>query len=155
MMVINITTLKNKALELGCEVKENVSMAEHTSFKAGGNADIMVMPQNTEELKKVLSLLADADAYAAFSGSKACLPCMRPAHGDIYAVLRALQPHIRERAVAGGAVVGRNGYGGVELIGKPFVTVVLQGIAVAMDEAVAIHRQNSMDSLHIGYDRRI
>lgn len=50
-------------------VKENVSMAEHTSFKAGGKADIMVMPQNTEDLRKVLGLLADADVQSMILGN--------------------------------------------------------------------------------------
>ncbi len=40
---------------------ENVPMAEHSSFKAGGHADMMVMPQSIEELKEVLQILADAD----------------------------------------------------------------------------------------------
>lgn len=40
---------------------ENVPMAEHTSFKAGGNADMMVIPQNVDELKYVLQTLADSD----------------------------------------------------------------------------------------------
>lgn len=39
---------------------ENVPMAEHSSFKAGGNADMMVMPQSIDELKDVLQILADA-----------------------------------------------------------------------------------------------
>ena len=39
---------------------ENVSMAQHTSFKAGGNADMMVLPQNIDELKYVLQTLANS-----------------------------------------------------------------------------------------------
>lgn len=50
-------TLKNKIDEKFIE--ENVPMSEHTSFKAGGNARMMISPQNTEELKTVLSVLAD------------------------------------------------------------------------------------------------
>lgn len=37
-------------------VRENESMAEHTSFKAGGIADLFVEPQNEEQLKRVLQL---------------------------------------------------------------------------------------------------
>lgn len=40
---------------------ENVPMAEHSSFKAGGNADLMVLPQSIEQLKDVLQILADGD----------------------------------------------------------------------------------------------
>lgn len=39
---------------------ENVSMAQHTSFKAGGSADMMVIPQNIDELKYVLQTLANS-----------------------------------------------------------------------------------------------
>lgn len=45
----------------GKYIIENVPMAEHSSFKAGGNADMMVMPQSIDELKYVLQILADAD----------------------------------------------------------------------------------------------
>lgn len=36
---------------------ENADMAKHTSFKAGGSAEILVEPQDIDQLKKVLSLL--------------------------------------------------------------------------------------------------
>lgn len=36
---------------------ENVSMAQYTSFKAGGAADMMVLPQDVEELKIALDVL--------------------------------------------------------------------------------------------------
>lgn len=36
---------------------ENAPMHKHTSFKAGGNAEILVEPQSIEELKAVLQLL--------------------------------------------------------------------------------------------------
>jgi len=39
--------------------KENVStnepMKNHTSFKVGGNADILVMPEDAEQLKRIMS----------------------------------------------------------------------------------------------------
>lgn len=38
---------------------EDVPMAQHTSFRAGGHADLMVIPQEMEDLKAVLALLAD------------------------------------------------------------------------------------------------
>ena len=37
-------------------VRENEPMAAHTSFKAGGRADLFVEPQNGEQLRKVLQL---------------------------------------------------------------------------------------------------
>ena len=37
-------------------VRENEPMAEHTSFKAGGRADLFVEPQSEEQLRKVLQL---------------------------------------------------------------------------------------------------
>lgn len=38
-------------------LKQNVPMCEHTSFKIGGNADLFVTPQSTEELSAVLECL--------------------------------------------------------------------------------------------------
>ena len=38
-------------------VTENASMAEHTSFRAGGCADLIAAPENTGELRAVLRLL--------------------------------------------------------------------------------------------------
>ena len=40
---------------------ENVPMAEHSSFKAGGSADLMVMPQSIDQLKEVLQILSGGD----------------------------------------------------------------------------------------------
>ena len=37
-------------------IKTNVSMASYTTFRAGGNAEIMISPQNLEELKNVVKL---------------------------------------------------------------------------------------------------
>lgn len=41
-------------------ISENVSMAAHTSFKAGGCADLMVEPQDPEQLKAVLTILSES-----------------------------------------------------------------------------------------------
>ena len=38
-------------------VKENENMAEHTTFKCGGNASLYVAPNSTDELVKVLEVL--------------------------------------------------------------------------------------------------
>ncbi len=53
------TLLMNKIDENN--IIENVPMAEYTSFKAGGNADMMVLPQNIDELKYTLQTLADSE----------------------------------------------------------------------------------------------
>ena len=54
MMVINITNLKNKALALGCEVKENVSMKDYTTFKTGGNCQLLISPNSTGALSEIV-----------------------------------------------------------------------------------------------------
>lgn len=58
-----MTVLINKLSEI--TGKENVTeacdMSRFTSFRAGGKADCMVQPQNTEQLKAVLQLLAAGD----------------------------------------------------------------------------------------------
>lgn len=41
------------------QVLEDAPMAKFTSFRAGGNADLLVQPQNTEELKMVLQILQE------------------------------------------------------------------------------------------------
>ena len=51
-----INILKQKLSELNIEFKENAPMKEHTSFKIGGNADLLAVVKNTEELKSVISL---------------------------------------------------------------------------------------------------
>lgn len=38
-------------------IRENVSMANHTTFRTGGNADIMICPQTKEELKNIVKFL--------------------------------------------------------------------------------------------------
>ncbi len=41
-------------------VRKNVSMADFTSFRAGGPADLMVSPAGSEQLQEVLQFLAEA-----------------------------------------------------------------------------------------------
>lgn len=43
----------------GIFIEENVPMAQHTSFRAGGNAAMMVTPADAEELKAVLTVLEE------------------------------------------------------------------------------------------------
>ena len=52
-----ITALKDKIDDRF--IMENVPMSQHTSFKAGGAARLMVVPQTAEELKAVLRVLSD------------------------------------------------------------------------------------------------
>lgn len=42
-------------------VKENENMAEHTTFKCGGNASLYIAPNSTDELVKVLEVLREED----------------------------------------------------------------------------------------------
>lgn len=41
-------------------IKENEPMKNHTSFKVGGPADILLIPQSKEELQKVLTICKDS-----------------------------------------------------------------------------------------------
>ncbi|MDO4546188.1 MAG: UDP-N-acetylmuramate dehydrogenase [Bacillota bacterium] len=46
--------------ELGQKIiEENASMADHTSFKTGGNAALLLTPQTIEDLKKGLQILTE------------------------------------------------------------------------------------------------
>ncbi len=51
--------MKDKLREIvGADsVKENENMAEHTTFKCGGNASLYIAPNSTDELVKVLEVL--------------------------------------------------------------------------------------------------
>ncbi len=61
MMVINITRLKNKALSLGCEVKENVSMKDYTTFKTGGNCELLISPNSVSALGEIIKECNNSD----------------------------------------------------------------------------------------------
>jgi UDP-N-acetylmuramate dehydrogenase len=60
-----------KELESTAETLCDVPMAEHTTFKAGGKADAMVIPKNEEELQEVLRYLSGSgiDYYVMGKGS--------------------------------------------------------------------------------------
>lgn len=47
---------KLKAVIDESRIKTNVSLAEYTTFRTGGNADVFITPQNTDELKNVVKL---------------------------------------------------------------------------------------------------
>ncbi len=59
---MSLEKIKEKLLKMMDEqfILEDVPMARYTSFKAGGNADMMVIPQYIEELKDVLEILAES-----------------------------------------------------------------------------------------------
>ncbi len=48
--------VKSAAAGLGCEFFENARMSNFTSFKTGGEADLIVMPNSIEALKTILLL---------------------------------------------------------------------------------------------------
>lgn len=48
--------VKSTALSLGCDFDENIPMSARTSFKTGGNAEIMLYPDNTDALKTILKV---------------------------------------------------------------------------------------------------
>ncbi|MFQ7473008.1 MAG: UDP-N-acetylmuramate dehydrogenase [Anaerovoracaceae bacterium] len=56
---MDINMIKNMLIaELGRDsVRENAAMDRYTSFRAGGCADVMIEPSDTEELKTVLRIL--------------------------------------------------------------------------------------------------
>ncbi len=60
-MSLNLNEIKNimaQKVDMN-NILEDVPMSQHTSFRAGGNADMMVIPQNVDELKAVLQVLRD------------------------------------------------------------------------------------------------
>lgn len=51
-----IDIVKNTALNLGCEFCEKARMSDYTSFKTGGLADLIVMPDSIDALNKLLGV---------------------------------------------------------------------------------------------------
>ena len=51
------------------ELRFNESMARHTSFRIGGNAEVMAFPKTAEELGKLLKSSALLDSKAAILGA--------------------------------------------------------------------------------------
>ena len=51
--------VKSAALKIGCAFDENIPMSTRTSFKTGGNAEIMLYPDNIDALKTVLKVCKD------------------------------------------------------------------------------------------------
>ena len=51
------------------QITENADMSRHTSFKAGGCADVLVCPSDEEQLQKVLEVLAGVPHMILGNGS--------------------------------------------------------------------------------------
>ena len=49
--------------------KFNESMAKHTSFRIGGNAEVMAFPKSAEELSKLLQICAELEVKPAILGA--------------------------------------------------------------------------------------
>lgn len=52
-----------------CELKFDESMAKHTSFRIGGNAEVFALPQNREELAEILRLSANCGVKPVILGA--------------------------------------------------------------------------------------
>lgn len=61
--------IKSAAAELGCEFCENTRMANFTSFKTGGEAGLIVMPNGIDALKKILALCRENDIKTYIIGN--------------------------------------------------------------------------------------
>lgn len=57
----NIEKIIIGAEKAGVEYRLNALMSEYTSFKTGGPADVLVLPKNEPELRRVLSLCYDEE----------------------------------------------------------------------------------------------
>ena len=55
----NTEKIISGAEKAGIEYRLNAPMSEYTSFKTGGPADILILPKNEPELRRVLSLCDD------------------------------------------------------------------------------------------------
>ena len=51
------------------QIIENADMSRHTSFKAGGCADILVCPHDADQLQKVLAVVAGVPHMVLGNGS--------------------------------------------------------------------------------------
>lgn len=54
---------------LSCSVRLNELMSGHTSFKIGGPADILVLPESAEQLKEVLHIISRAEVPLTLLGN--------------------------------------------------------------------------------------
>ncbi len=66
-----LTLLQQKMADFSdlCQLKLNESMAKHTSFRIGGNAEVMAFPKSREELAAILRLAAELGQTPAILGA--------------------------------------------------------------------------------------
>ena len=66
-----LTVLQQKLhkASLACELKYNEPMSRHTSFRIGGNAEVMAFPSNAEELAQILRFAAECGVKPAILGA--------------------------------------------------------------------------------------
>lgn len=66
-----LTVLQQKMADFSrlCQLKMNESMARHTSFRIGGNAEVMAFPKSREALAALLRLAAELDQIPAILGA--------------------------------------------------------------------------------------
>ena len=68
---MKITPLQGKINEFSpsCALKMNESMGKHTSFRIGGEAEIMAFPKNTDELAEILKISRLLDCKCRILGA--------------------------------------------------------------------------------------
>lgn len=66
-----MTVLQQKMADFApkCELKFDELMARHTSFRIGGNAEVMAFPKNAEELAEILKIAAHLGIQPAILGA--------------------------------------------------------------------------------------
>lgn len=66
-----LTDLQRKMMEFApkCELKYEEPMAKHTSFRIGGDAEVMAFPKDREELSEILQLSATCGVEPAILGA--------------------------------------------------------------------------------------
>ena len=73
-----LTDFQQKITNLlpGFDIRLNEPMAKHTSFRIGGNAEVMIFPRNAEELSEILkaSVFLDIKPYILGAGTNVLAP---------------------------------------------------------------------------------
>ncbi|MBO5892243.1 MAG: UDP-N-acetylmuramate dehydrogenase [Oscillospiraceae bacterium] len=69
--MIELTCLQQHFTEQGSDIpcRFNEPLSEHTSFRIGGNAEIMAFPENSEQLQKLLLMSAELDTKPVILGA--------------------------------------------------------------------------------------
>ena len=67
----DLTLLQQKLRDrnLSCKLLYNEPMSKHTSFRIGGEAEVMAFPENADELREILQLSALLDGNTAILGA--------------------------------------------------------------------------------------